>query len=326
MNFLLPRAAAALVLPLFFLLMVMAASVKQRRRLIYMTGRSKRSGLRAHRLLMLVSLILLVPALMRPVSNPRLISREQKGRNLVFLVDVSRSMLAGDLIPNRLERARYDILNAMDSLQGNRVALVAFAGTPVLKCPLTKDYAYFRAALEDLNVKSVSRGGTNLGDAIRVVLDNLFDPSDLSAMDIILITDGEDQDSFPLESARRAGREGIRLITIGLGDDTRGAPLPSEEGEPLTYRNETVLSRADLKTLGAMSEASDGGWTVAVAEGRIPLVRIIRRINGSGEQMSTGKGERYEYDEHYRWFLIPSLLLFCAALLFESGLMTRRRR
>ena len=326
MSFLQPWAAAAFALPLFFLLMLIIASIRQNRYLLYMTGRNRRIGPNGGQLLLLLSLILLVPALMRPVSNPRLISREQKGRNLVFLVDVSRSMLAGDLIPNRLERARYDILNSLDVLQGNRVALVAFAGKPVLKCPLTKDYAYFRAVLEDLDVNSVSRGGTNLGDAVRVVLDDLFDPSDLSAMDIILITDGEDQDSFPLESAGRAGREGIRLITIGLGDDKAGSVLPSEEGKELmTYDNETVLSRADLETLRAMSRASAGGWTVAVSEGRIPLERIIGRINRSGEQKSTGKEKRYEYDEHYRWFLIPSLLLFCAALLSETGFFVRRR-
>ncbi len=326
MNFLLPRAAAALVLPLFYLLMMVISSYRRRAYQIYMTGRG-RAGVKSSQLMMLMALILLVPALMRPVSNPRLISREQKGRNLVFLVDVSRSMLAEDLVPSRLERARYDILNAMDALQGNRVALVAFAGTPVLKCPLTKDYAYFRAAMEDLSVNSVSRGGTNLGDAIRVVLDDLFDPDDRSAMDIILITDGEDQDSFPLESASRAGREGIRVVTVGLGDDSEGAPLPGAEGqEVMTYEDKAVLSRADMKTLKAMAEATEGGWSVAVREGRIPLERIIGRINGSGEQRSTGKGERYEYDEHYRWFLIPSLLLFCAALLAESGFLKRRRR
>ena len=328
MNFLQPRAAAALILSLFFLMMAFLAVLKRRRYLAYMTGKSGLSFLKAADILMLISLILLVPAMMRPVSNPRLISREQKGRNLVFLVDVSRSMLAEDLIPNRLERARYDILNSMSALQGNRVALVAFAGTPVLKCPLTKDYSYFTAALEDLGVNSVSRGGTNLGDAVRIVMDDLFDPGDRSAMDIILITDGEDQDSFPLESARRAGREGIRLITIGLGNDAEGAPLPSEEGEEgsvMKYEDQTVLSRADLKTLKEMAAASQGGWSVAVKEGRIPLDQIIRKINRSGEQSSTGKSERYEYDEHYRWFLIPALILFCASLLAETKIIGRKK-
>ena len=212
-----------------------------------MSGKESPSGFPYSPLFMAFAFMFLVLAMMRPVSNPRLKEVEQTGRNLVFVVDVSRSMLAGDLAPNRLERAKYDILNSLDSLSGNRVALVAFAGVPVLKCPLTLDYVYFSQAVTDLLTPIPSEGAVQIWVMpVRVVMDNLFDPDDRQSMDIILITDGEDQDSFPVESASRAGREGIRIVTIGLGNQEQGSPVPSDEGEVLTYDSEACLFEKGL--------------------------------------------------------------------------------
>lgn len=318
----------SLLFPLLFIL----GRIRRRRYRILMSG--NRKGIRDGEsssfpyslLFMIFTFIFLILALLRPVSNPRLKDVEQSGRNLVFVIDVSRSMLAEDLAPNRLERARYDILNSMDALSGNRVALVAFAGSPVLKCPLTLDYSYFSQSLSDLGINSVSRGGTNLGDAVRIVIDDLFDPEDRQAMDIILITDGEDQDSFPLQSAARAGQEGIRIIALGLGDQESGAAVPSEdETETLSYQNELVYSKADMKTLNEMAAASRDGWAVAVETGRLPVESILQKLYMKGENKSTGKAEQYIYDEHYRWALIPALLFFILAILAENTTLFRRK-
>jgi Ca-activated chloride channel homolog len=322
-------AIPSLLFPILFIL----GRIRRRRYRILMSG--NRTGSRNGEfssfpyslLFMIFTFIFLILAILRPVSNPRLKDVEQSGRNLVFVIDVSRSMLAEDLAPNRLERARYDILNSMDALSGNRVALVAFAGSPVLKCPLTLDYSYFSQALSDLGINSVSRGGTNLGDAVRIVIDDLFDPEDRQAMDIILITDGEDQDSFPLQSAARAGQEGIRIIALGLGDQESGAAVPSEdETETLSYQNEPVYSRADMETLNEMAAASRDGWAVAVETGRLPVKSILQKLYMKGENKSTGKAEQYIYDEHYRWALIPALLFFTLAILAENTSLFRRKK
>lgn len=316
---------------ILFPILLISGRIRRRRYRILMSGigtgqnRSKSSNFPYSLLFMILTFIFLILAMLRPVSNPRLKNVEQSGRNLVFVIDVSRSMLAEDLAPNRLERAKYDILNSMNALSGNRVALVAFAGSPVLKCPLTLDYSYFSQSLSDLGVNSVSRGGTNLGDAIRIVIDDLFDPEDRQAMDIILITDGEDQDSFPLQSAARAGKDGIRIIALGLGDQESGAAVPDENNaETLSYQNEPVYSKADMETLKDMADSSRDGWAVAVESGRLPVTSILQKLSMKGENKNTGKAEQYIYDEHYRWALLLSFVFFILAILAENTSLFRR--
>jgi Ca-activated chloride channel family protein len=327
MSFLRPAALVALLLIPLYLMLYTHGRQKKRNYLLLMSGKYITRAKPGIPLLMMAALGLITLGLMRPVSNPRMKTVEQKGRNIVFVIDVSRSMLAQDLVPNRLERARYDILNSLGSLSGHRVALVAFAGTPILKCPLTLDTFYFSQALSELGTHSVSRGGTNLGDAVRTVIDDLFDSKDRESMDILLITDGEDQDSFPLESASRAGQEGIRIISIGLGSSDRGAPVPSdrEDTGPLMYENQPVYSKADMQTLTAMANASDGGWSVAVEDGKIPIQSILNRLDRTGAQRNTGSVEKFIYDEHYRWFLIPGLFCLILAFLMETTNLFRRK-
>jgi len=324
-TFLNPSLIIWLLLPLAAL--AAAVSGQRRRRQAHrdLAGPEARGRgiLRRGMLPVLTGILLLVPALMRPVSNPREREVKTEGRNIVFLVDVSRSMLAEDLVPNRLERARYDILSVVPALSGNRVGLVAFAGNSVLKCPLTLDYSYFSQAVSDLSTGSVSRGGTNLGDAVRRVIDDLFLESDRAMMDIILITDGEDQDSFPVEAARKAGEAGIRIVTMALGDADQSSPVPSGEEnreEYVTYEDQVVYSRPDLKTLQAMSDASGTGWMVHVPEGTLELKGILSRIRREGKSENTGTMKQYIYDEHYRWLLLPSFFLILTGLVRRRSL------
>jgi len=329
MTFLYPAMGLLLLLVPLYLVLYLAGLGKRRRNLLVMTGRTMIPGGWITPLPVVISLLLFTVSAMRPVSNPRLKSVEQEGRNIVFVLDVSRSMLAEDLVPNRLERARFDILNSLDSLQGNRVALVAFAGVPVLKCPLTLDYVYFSQALSELNTNSVTRGGTHMGDAVRTVIEDLFDGEDPKSMDIILITDGEDQESYPVESASRAGREGIRIIAVGLGNQEEGAPVPSDEekdNEILMYNDKPVYSRADLKTLQEMADASAGGWAVPVSSGRIPMKTMLQKMMMTAPKDSTGSVDRYEYDEHYRWFLIPGIILLILSFIQENRLFRGVRK
>ena len=176
-------------------------------------------GRRWKAFLIVLGFLFIVIALARPAWNPKPQTVQRSGRDIVFILDVSKSMLAEDLVPNRLERARLAMKDMIDRLEGDRVALLAFAGTAVLKCPLTMDYGFFGMMLDDIGIESVSRGGTMIGDAIRKALDEAFDDQEKKYKDIILITDGEDHDSFPLEAAEEAGRRGIRIIAVGLGDE-----------------------------------------------------------------------------------------------------------
>jgi len=186
-----------------------------------------------------------------------------RGVDLFVLLDVSRSMLAEDVVPNRLDRAKSDILDLLPRLQGDRVGLIAFAGAPVELVPLTTDQAYFRMSLEDVDPDSAPRGGSLIGDAIRRAMEALEERRDRDQV-IVLISDGDDHESYPMQAAEQAAERGIRIITIGLGDTGEGARIPERrEDGTLSYKqqddgqevwskmNETLLEKIALETSGA---------------------------------------------------------------------------
>ena len=166
----------------------------------------------------------------------------------------------------------------LDSLKGDRVALVAFAGSSVVKCPLTLDYGFMRMAVDDLSPTSVARGGTLIGDALRRVVGDVFDEDAEGFRDIILITDGEDHESFPVEAAMAAGDAGARIIAIGLGDEKVGRRVPVEDDygrrRYLTYDGEEVVTRLDAETLRRVAAATTGGVYFNVATGNINLDEV----------------------------------------------------
>jgi len=166
-------------------------------------------------LLLLAAFISIVVALTEPKWNPQVEKIKRRGRDICILLDTSRSMLAEDIKPSRLERSKIAISDLLETLVGDRVAIVTFAGNSVVKCPLTQDYAFVRMVLADISVESTSRGGTMIGDAIRKATEEVFDRQSRQFKDIILITDGEEHEgyeSFPVQAAEKAAAEGIRII------------------------------------------------------------------------------------------------------------------
>ena len=253
--------------------------------------------------------LFILAALLRPSWNPTVRIVEKKGRDVVFLLDVSRSMSAGDVAPSRLERAKLEISETVQSIEGDRVGLVVFAGNSVVKCPLTLDYGFFSFALKDVTVNSVSRGGTQLGDALRMVESQVLDDQTREERDIILITDGEDQDSYPVEAAKALGSQGVRLIVIGLGDDIQGARLQDSQGNFLTYDGKEVWSKMDGETLRLMAAATPGGSYVPAGQANFSLPRIYRSLISENSRQSTGEEETLVYEEKFQFFIALSLIL-----------------
>lgn len=282
-------------------------------------------------MLVLAGLAATVIALAQPQWNaaPREVART--GRDVCFVIDVSKSMLAEDLAPNRLERSKLWVRDVLESIRGDRVALVAFAGVASVKSPLTHDYAFVRLALDDLSPDSVARGGTLIGDAIRVALDEVFligkpDAPSARRRDIILITDGEDHESFPVEAAAAAGEAGVRIIAIGIGDETRGTPIPiidrSGRRTYVMHEGERVLSRLDGDALRRMALASAGGAYFNVSTGTIELDRVYRQLIMDGEQSEAGERTVIRYEEKFQIFVAAALIL----LLLEMMIHVRFRR
>ena len=276
--------------------------------------------------LVLTACALIVIGLARPAWNPKPRTVHRRGRDVVFILDVSKSMLAEDLKPNRLERAKLAIKDCLDVLQGDRVGLVIFAGTAVVKCPLTLDYGFFRMMLDDVSVNSVSRGGTMIGDAVRKALDEVFDDRERKYKDIVLITDGEDHDSFPVQAAEEAGQRGIRIIAVGLGDENRGEPIPVTDARGhktfLTYNGKRVLTKLDADTLRRMANASTGGKYLPVATGTIDLGTVYANLIASAEKRELEAKTITRYEEKFQIFLALAFVL----LGFEPLIGERRRQ
>ena len=148
-----------------------------------------------------------------------------KGIDLLIAVDVSKSMLARDIKPNRLERVKLSISNLIGDLKGDRVGLIAFAGSAFLQCPLTLDHQAFINTLKNLEIGTIKRGGTNLAAPINEAARSFSD--DDRDKFLILVSDGEDLEGEGLKRAKEANKEGIKIFTIGIGSE-EGARIPTD--------------------------------------------------------------------------------------------------
>ncbi|MBM4074609.1 MAG: VWA domain-containing protein, partial [Planctomycetes bacterium] len=178
-------------------------------------------------ILQLTAIVLGLVALAGPRYGSEFEQVVPRGSDLYVAIDVSKSMLADDVQPSRLGRAKADVASLLNRLDGERVGLIAFAGQAVVKCPLTVDYDSFRRALEELDPDSAPRGGTAIGDAIRKALEVFHDASHRD-QSILLITDGDDQQSYPLEAADVAAERKVTVFTVGLGDADQGSRIPQK--------------------------------------------------------------------------------------------------
>lgn len=249
-------------------------------------------------------------ALARPQGRPLDEEVVVRGRDIVFVVDVSRSMLARDLAPNRLARAKVWIEDLIGSLSGDRVALVAFAGHAVVKCPLTTDYEFFRLALEDLSPGSVSRGGTLIGDALRTTLrDVLSDDQGGAYRDVILFTDGEDHESLPVAAAETIGAKGARIIAIGLGDPASGTPVPEGGGRFVEHDGQLVRSRLDPKNLTEIAHASPGGAFLLAGTGTLDLAQVYADLSSTAGEREFASSATVRRVEFFPVFIAGALAL-----------------
>jgi Ca-activated chloride channel family protein len=263
--------------------------------------------------LLLAGFFLLIIGLARPAWNLQQTTVKRTGRDVVFVLDVSKSMLAEDLAPNRLERAKLAIADVIDTLEGDRVSLVAFSGTAAIKCPLTLDYGFFRMMLENTSTDSISRGGTMIGDALRLVIDQVLDSQEKQFKDIVLITDGEDHESFPLEAAKEAAEKGIRLFIVGLGDENEGRRIPVTDTSGrrtfMQYQGQEIWSRLDADTLRQMALATTGGRYLNVATGTIDLGDVYLQLIGSADKKELEEETIEKNEEKFQIFIGIALLL-----------------
>ena len=229
-----------------------------------------------------------------------------KGRNVVLAVDVSRSMLAEDVHPNRLERARVDLRDLLAELEGDRAALIAFRGKAVTLCPLTTDGGFLRQALDGMGIDSAPRGETDLGSALDAALD-VLEPFAADHNAVVLVSDGEDLSGHAREAADRAAKAGIPVFTVGIGDP-RGATVPLADGKAMQFGGSNVVSRLDNATLDAIAKATGGAYIPLrlAGAGAVTLGTLYRdHLRRIAVQDFEEKNARRKI-ERYQLFLLPA--------------------
>jgi Ca-activated chloride channel family protein len=270
---------------------------------------------RMRNLLRIMALALCIVALARPQWGFRWEEVRQRGLSIIVALDTSKSMLAQDIKPNRLQQAKWGVRDLLKELRGDRIGLVAFAGDAFLQCPATTDYAAFLMMLDDVYAGIVPIGGTDLFQALETAVES-FEKAEETQADkvIILISDGEGHTGDPLALLPRLKEENIRVFTIGVGT-TEGSFIETSEGRVKNADGNVIMSRLDEEMLEQVAFQT-GGFYVRSAPGDFGLERVYQQ--GIAELQREDRESRMSkiWVERFQWFLAAALLL----LVIEAGI------
>jgi Ca-activated chloride channel homolog len=263
-------------------------------------------------LLVLLSISFIILALARPQYGTRLTEVKRRGVEIMIALDVSNSMLATDIQPNRLERAKQAISALLDQMKNDRIGLIVFAGTSYIQVPITTDYVSVRMFLDAIRPDMIPSQGTAIGAAIRQTVASFPPNSDLEKA-IIIISDGENHEDDAVDAAREANKAGISVHTIGLGNPN-GSPIPLPGGGENDFLKDqdgqVVISRLNEELLNQIAVAGEGTY-IRASNTRLGLNELFNQISGMEKKVYESKVYT-DYDEK---FTVPALLaLFCILL------------
>lgn len=267
----------------------------------------------------IIAFICLILAAANPQVGTKLQEVKQTGIDVFILLDVSRSMTAEDIKPNRLEKAKYQISNLIQKLQGDRIGLIIFAGKAYVQFPLTTDYSAASLFLSAVDVNSVPYPGTAINSAINLAVES-FDSSATSKV-IIAITDGEDHEGDVMAAVNEAVTKDIKIYTIGLGS-TGGVPIPmySRRGEMVGFKKDnegnTVLTKLDEVTLKQIAATGLGMYF----RGNNYEDYLDKIYNDLSELKKSEFGVKKvtDYEDRFYYFLIPAIFLLMIELFISE--------
>lgn len=263
----------------------------------------------------------LVLALVNPKIGTKLETIKREGVDIVFAVDVSKSMLAEDIAPNRLEKAKQLVTQIINSLASDRVGIIAYAGKAFPQLPITTDYASAKMFLQSMNTDMLSSQGTAIHEAIQLARGYYDDDQDTNRL-LIILSDGEDHGELATEVAQEAYQEGIRIFTIGIGD-VKGGPIPEKRnGVVVNYKKdkngETVITRMDENTLKSIAQEGHGAYINGKNTNKV--VEEIREILNNIDKTEFEAKQVADFESQFQWFLGAAIFF----LLIDVLLLERR--
>ena len=272
-------------------------------------------------LVLCMAFICLVLALVNPKVGTKLETVKREGVDIVFAVDVSKSMLAEDIAPNRLEKSKQLVTQIINNLASDRVGIIAYAGKAFPQLPITTDYASAKMFLQNMNTDMLSSQGTAINEAIELSK-TYFDDEEQTNRVLILISDGEDHSEVAASVAEEANEEGIRIFTIGVGD-AQGGPIPIKrngvlQGYKKDNQGETVITKLDESTLKEIAEEANGVYINGSSTTEV--VESIKDILNRMDKMEFEAKEFADFKDQFQWFLVFAIFF----LLVDVFLLERK--
>ena len=271
--------------------------------------------------LWMIILAALSIALVNPMVGTRLETVKREGIDIVFAIDVSKSMLAADVRPNRLLKARQIVSRTLDELVSDRIGIIIYAGRAYPQLPITTDYSAARMFLSNISTDLIPSQGTAIAEAIELAND-FYDDEDQKNRVLVLITDGEDHEAGYAEAAEEARARGIKIISVGIGSG-RGAPIPDiRNGRNIGYKKdrsgEVVISKLSPGVLREIASITDGRYINGT-----DTRQVVEQIMESVEELEKKEFEAQlyaDYEDQFQWFLGLALLL----LILDSLILNRK--
>jgi len=259
--------------------------------------------------LLIMALLFTIIAIARPQWDKEIRIIDTQGQDIVFLIDVSKSMDAQDITPSRLEKAKMHISLFLDELKGDRVALVAFAGNAQIICPLTTDYSAIKLLINGLSSETITNYGTDIGAGLAKAAE-VFD-KEASAKTLILLSDGEDLEEQGIQQARELAQQAVTIYTLGIGNP---------EGSPIMVKNNAgyneyakdnkgnvIFTKVDIQGLHSIAEITEGQFYM-VSPNYSEIFDILKQISDNEKSKYSTK-QYFRYKEQYHLFLILCLII-----------------
>ncbi len=270
-------------------------------------------------IVLLLAFISLTIALVNPKIGTKLETIKREGVDIVFAVDVSKSMLAEDIAPNRMEKSKRLVSEIISQLASDRVGIIAYAGTAFPQLPITTDFASAKMFLQGMNTNMLSSQGTAIDEAIKLAK-SYYDDEEQTNRVLFIISDGEDHSENSASIAEEAKSEGIKIFTIGVGTE-KGGPIPiKRNGIIQTYKKnqagEVVITRLDESTLSDIAKEANG--TYINGNNTQEVVDFVKNTLDEMDKTEFEAKEVSDYKDQFQWFLgVGIFLIFIDVFLLE---------
>lgn len=271
-------------------------------------------------ILVLLGLTFLIVALVNPKMGTKMEKVKRQGIDIVFAIDVSKSMLAEDVAPNRLEKGKQLVSQLINQLGSDRIGIIAYSGSAFPVLPMTSDYGVAKMFMQTMNPGMISSQGTSIDQAIDLAANNFFDKKDKTNKLLIIISDGEDHSDNAENAAEEAQKMGLKIVTVGVGTE-KGGPIPlKRNGVVESFQrdrdDQVVITKRNAEVLAAIAKSSKGGYvdgnsTKAVLDYVKKVLDNTQKTEFEGTMMA-------DFKSQFQWFLgFGFFLLFLDLFLLE---------